>query len=269
MTPSPDAVSAVIREVADRVVLPRFKRLAAHEISEKKAGDIVTIADEEAELALERALGGLLPGSAVVGEEAVSKRPGALAAIVGAAPVWIVDPVDGTQNFADGDSCFAMIVALVRGQETVAGWIHEPATATTVWAVRGEGAHEGAARLRLGPTAELATMKGSLGKRHIQRLRHAPRPAEREIAGGALRYRCVGAEYADLARGKLHFARYGGMPKPWDHAAGVLIHAEAGGHGAVTETGKPYRPLPELRAQTLLLAPDAARWRELKAMFGD
>lgn len=263
MTPDPAAVDTVIREVAETLILPRFRRLAAHEITEKKAGDIVTIADQEAEHALDAALRKLLPGSAVVGEEAVSARPAALDALGGEGPVWIVDPVDGTQNFADGKPCFAVIVALAEFGETVAGWIHEPVAATTVWAIRGEGAYEGAARLRLGAPKQMRQFKGSLNRRHHQRLKQSGDAVEREIGEQAVRYRCVGAEYADLARGNLDFARYGGPIKPWDHAAGVLIHAEAGGYGAIAETAELYRPAPTLKSQTLLLAPNEGDWRSL------
>ena len=50
-------------------------------------------------------------------------------------------------------------------------------------------------------------------------------------------------EYADLARGKLHFAEYN-ILKPWDHAAGILIMEEAGGYGAFIDTNSPYTPGP-------------------------
>ncbi len=269
MTPDPEVVGNVIRDVAETLVLPRFRRLAAHEITEKKAGDIVTIADEEAERALEAALTDILPGAGVVGEEAVSANPAALRALASDGPVWIIDPVDGTQNFADGKPKFAIIVALVRGGETVAGWIHEPVAETTVWAMKGEGAHEGGKRLRPRAPADLRGLTGSLNRRHHQRLLHSADPVEKDIGERALRYRCVGAEYADLARGKLHFARYGGPIKPWDHAAGVLIHAETGGYSAITETRKSYAPEPELKSRTLLLAPDPALWRALMDLLGD
>lgn len=269
MTPDPDAVASIIREVAEAIVLPRFQRLAAHEITEKKAGDIVTVADEEAERALEAALLSLLPGAGVVGEEAVSVRPSILSALGGDGPVWVIDPVDGTQNFADGNPRFAMIVALVRAGRTVAGWIHEPITDTTVWAVRGEGAYEKGARLRLDAPAGLSQFVGSLNRRHRKRLERADALGGGEMAKSAVRYRCVGAEYADLARGTLHFARYGGHLKPWDHAAGVLIHREAGGYDAIVGTGASYRPGPTLDTQILQLTPDRESWQQLVELLGD
>ena len=142
MTPEPVKVENIIRNVAEDIVLPRFQNLACHEISTKGFGDIVTIADKEAEYALGHALKDLLPGSVVVGEEEFAENPIMLNALIGDELVWVIDPVDGTQNFANGNPRFAMIVALIYRGTSIAGWIHEPVRNTTVWAVMGEGVYE-------------------------------------------------------------------------------------------------------------------------------
>ena len=69
MTPDTDRVAAFIREAAEIDVMPRYRQLAAHEVFEKSPGDVVTIADREAEARLGRMLDGLTPGALVVGEE--------------------------------------------------------------------------------------------------------------------------------------------------------------------------------------------------------
>ena len=69
MPPDLERVAAYIRETADIDIMPRYRKLAAHEVIEKKPGDIVTIADREAEARLNRMLRGLTPGALVVGEE--------------------------------------------------------------------------------------------------------------------------------------------------------------------------------------------------------
>ena len=83
-----------------------------------------------------------------------------------------------------------------------------------------------------------------------------------------MRYGCTGREYIDLGRGTLDFARYQRL-KPWDHAAGVLIHGEAGGFSALVEDERPYRPAPPIMDDTVLLAPDEASWRALRTAFDD
>jgi len=149
-TPEPVKVKAVIREVSQKAILPRFRRLERHDISEKNPGDLVTTADREAERLLSAALSKLLPGSKVVGEEAAAANARVLKAFGGEPPVWVVDPVDGTQNFVDGIPCFAVIVALVQANETMAGWIYDPINDAMISARRGEGAWE--ADRRLAPT---------------------------------------------------------------------------------------------------------------------
>jgi fructose-1,6-bisphosphatase/inositol monophosphatase family enzyme len=81
-----------------------------------------------------------------------------------------------------------------------------------------------------------------------------------------VRYGCVGREYMDLAGGALDFALYTRL-KPWDHAAGVLIHQEAGGFSRITDDGTSYQPAPGIQQTTLLLAPDQAAWQALNAAF--
>jgi fructose-1,6-bisphosphatase/inositol monophosphatase family enzyme len=71
----------------------------------------------------------------------------------------------------------------------------------------------------------------------------------------------------DLGRGAIQFAQYTRL-KPWDHAAGVLIHHEAGGFNRLRRDCSPYRAEPRIVEETLLLAPDEATWRTLDEMLG-
>ena len=136
-----DAVTAALGEIAQSIILPRYKQLGAGDVRAKThAADLVTIADEESERTLAPILMALAPGSKVVGEEAVAADPGALNGLLRHDPIWIVDPIDGTLNFVNGNPAFATVVALVRQGETVLGWIHDPLTGRTIWAEKGRGA---------------------------------------------------------------------------------------------------------------------------------
>src|SRR5262245_54483812 len=136
MTSSIDlnAVDDVIRAVAAEHILPRFRRLATHEIREKGPGNLVTIADTEAEHALTARFREYLPGSVAVGEEAVATDPLVLDRLSGEAPAWILDPVDGTMNFTRSIPRFAVMVALSVRATVQAGWIHDPVTGETAMA---------------------------------------------------------------------------------------------------------------------------------------
>ncbi len=273
MIPDPHILAAILADVSTTEIMPRFRNLATADIREKSAGDLVTIADIESEKRLETALGALIPDCRIVGEEAAANNPDVLAALGDKAPVWIIDPVDGTTNFATGIPCFAIIIALAVSGDTKAGWIYDPINETMVWAKKGGGAwmyeREQGTRLKISTDLTLGECAGSLGrgpKRRLERLLDAGNAvAPTDIT----RYGCVGIEYTDLARSRLGFARYGGHLKPWDHAAGVLIHAEAGGFSAVGGNATPYRPTPDTPSQTLTLAASKAHWRELTEMLAD
>ena len=104
-------VADLLRTAARAEILPRFRRLASADIREKGPGDLVTVADEESERQLTRRLMDLVPNSVVIGEEAVAADSKVLDRVFDDAPVWIVDPVDGTSNFAAGKPAFGVIVA--------------------------------------------------------------------------------------------------------------------------------------------------------------
>jgi fructose-1,6-bisphosphatase/inositol monophosphatase family enzyme len=270
MIPNVKTVISIIREVAAAEIMPRFRNLGADDVAAKGSpSDLVTTADIEAERRLSAALMRLRPGSAVIGEEAAEHDPTVFAAFAGTSPVWLVDPVDGTRNFAHDKPCFAVIVAYCLGGETVAGWIHDPVADATVWAARGGGAWiedaAGERPIRAAAPRDLERMTGSLGWRLARRIK-AQRESGLTMPGRIVRYGCVGREYMDLAGGALDFALYTRL-KPWDHAAGVLIHREAGGFSRITDDLTPYRPAPGIQQTTLLLAPDEAAWQALDAAF--
>ncbi|CAM5267068.1 3'(2'),5'-bisphosphate nucleotidase CysQ [Streptomyces badius] len=116
-------VEAAVRAAAAAEIVPRHRKLAAHEIIEKSGPhDLVTAADRLAEEHLTAALTKLLPGSVVVGEESVHADPAVYDALGGDAPVWIVDPVDGTRQFVRGEAGFCTLVALAQHGEIHASW---------------------------------------------------------------------------------------------------------------------------------------------------
>ena len=126
MVPDADRVTRLIEEAAAAEIMPRFQRLAAGDVREKAPGDLVTVADEAVEARLAPLLTSLVPGSIVVGEEAAAADPNLLNRLFDDRPVWIIDPVDGTSNFAEGRPAFAVMVALARGAHILAAWIHDP-----------------------------------------------------------------------------------------------------------------------------------------------
>ena len=173
-------------------------------------------------------------------------------------------------NYVSGTACFAVIVAYCAGGETLAGWIHDPIADTMVWAVAREGAWleelTGRRRVRASVGGDIGSMTGSLTRRAADRL-YGALAARGVQPPEIVRYGSVGREYMDLGVGLIHFAQYARL-KPWDHAAGVLIHREAGGYSRLRRDRSPYRVEPYIVEETLLLAPDEPTWRALDTMLG-
>ncbi len=255
-------VGRLIAEAAAEEIMPRYARLAAGEVREKGPGDLVTVADEAVERRLMPQLQALLPGSVVLGEEAAAADPSVLALLEGAAPVWVIDPVDGTANFAEARGDFGVMVSLVQGGRTLAAWIYDPRRARMASAELGAGAWLEGKRLRVAAApAEPEAMTGALlagfyGHPDLRKRVHERRGRVRALKS----LRCAAAEYVRLAAGEMHFVLFSKL-MPWDHAAGVLLHAEAGGYDAYLDGGR-YRP-GRINAPGLMLTPDEASWQRL------
>jgi fructose-1,6-bisphosphatase/inositol monophosphatase family enzyme len=239
---NPDAltagVHAAMREASERAILPRYRTLAAHEITDKAADDVVTVADHEAEAILADRLCALLPEAALVGEEAAHADPGVLDRLSGPL-AWIVDPLDGTNNFAAGKPPFGVLVALAQHGETVAGWILDSLSGRFCHAILGGGAFIDGERVtsrasgEQPPVAAISLVFMDLDKREAIRTHIAPHYRLVDIP------RCAAEQYPRLVLGQNDVSVFE-RTLPWDHAAGVLFLNEAGGRAARLD-GSPYR----------------------------
>lgn len=234
-------VEEAVRKAAATEIMPRFCRLAAHEIDEKNGPhDLVTDADRNAEAHLTEVLPRLLPGSVVVGEEAVHANPVTYEAIRGEAPVWIVDPVDGTRQFVHGDDGFCTLVALAHRGVVLASWTYAAARGRLATAVRGQGAFLDGERLSAGAPATGRDL--AVATSHPDYTTDAQKRALRPLwTDGVAPRPCgsAGLEYLAVARGELDAVAFS-WEAAWDHAAGLLLVEEAGGTH-LTRSGEPFR----------------------------
>lgn len=232
------AVDTLIRSVARDIVLPRYQNLAAHEVTEKAADDLVTIADHESELRLAEGLSSILPEALVIGEEACVADP-VLMDRFGENLVWIIDPIDGTGNFAAGRPPFGILIALAAYGDTQAGWLYDPLTGRMCQAMAGKGAYiddqpvQARESGATPPIAGISLLYVDPGKRQ----------AIIERAQGVLDMvdipRCAAEQYPRVVLGQNDLALFE-RTLPWDHAAGTLFLTEAGGR-ALRPDGSPYR----------------------------
>lgn len=267
-----DALMGIMREASAGEILPRFRSVTSDSIRAKTAADdIVTDADIASERLISERLKARLPGITIIGEEAVSEDASILAKLADAELAAVIDPVDGTWHFAHGTPMFGSILAIVSGGETVAGIIHYPVLGDFLVARPGQGAWHVAAdgsrtRLSVAAPSPVNEMHGFMPL-------HMFEPDLRaELAPRVLKFlrvttwRCSAWEYRMLATGAMSFCLNDSL-KPWDHAAGALIHAEAGGYAA-TMAGEVYRPT--MTQGHLLTAPNEASWQAIaKALTED
>jgi fructose-1,6-bisphosphatase/inositol monophosphatase family enzyme len=260
-------LAAILRDAARAEVMPRFRRLGDGAVRQKTGPlDLVTEADEAAERAITAAITRRFPGAAVVGEEATSADPSRLRLLADARLAFVVDPVDGTANFAAGLPLFGVMAAAVAGGEVVAAAIHDPVCDDTALALRGEGAwlegHDGTrTTLRVAAPVPVGEMTGNVSWRYLPEPQRGRVCANLPLLGGAWDYRCAAHEYRMACAGRCHLLFFNRL-MPWDHAPGWLLHQEAGGFSARLD-GSAYTPLET--GGGLICTPDRQSWEAVRA----
>ncbi|SBS35204.1 Inositol-1-monophosphatase [Marinomonas aquimarina] len=241
------AIIETVREVAKQEILPRFRALSEDAIDTKSGfDDLVTVADLAAENAMTEHFKKMIPEALVVGEEAVAADESVLKHLDSSALVIIIDPIDGTWNYANGLATFGVLIAASFQGETIFGLLYDVVNDDWIEASKGEGAwyvkpnhvrHQ--LQLSEAPSDEnlVGIYSPFLFKDIEQRKQAAITQAQ---YARVLSMRCSCHEYRTLLGNNVDFFI---SPKPnsWDHAAGLLAFQEAGGMVAMLD-GSVYRP---------------------------
>jgi fructose-1,6-bisphosphatase/inositol monophosphatase family enzyme len=259
----------IVRRAAKTEILPRFRNLDPESIQTKTSQeDLVTIADQRAEAFIQREVAERFPEATIVGEEATSSDASILERIAEAEMAVIIDPIDGTWNFARNLTQFGVILAVASRGETVFGLLYDPVMDDWIVAHRGQGAFyvrpDGTERrVSVSQRETLAEMTG------FTSLRLFPKELQYRLASTfpdfsrMMSIGCACHEYRTLASGFGEFSLIGAL-MPWDHAAGVLVHQEAGGYSALLD-GRAYQPT--IHQGRLLLANGRDTWEQLRERF--
>lgn len=233
-----DKVSMVLRAAAAEAILPRFRNLTTHDVEEKSPGELVTAADLHAERLIGEQLVLLDPSARIVGEEACARNP-ALANALDQGTVWLIDPLDGTGNFASGRGPFSVMLALLREGETVAAWMLDPVSDQLHVAELGSGAQINGLPVSADGGAD-TLRRGSISTRFLPLdVLETIKPRLDRVPLIVPPLLCAGAEYPAIAVGDRDFAVFW-RTLPWDHLPGALFLSEAGGRVARWD-GSPYR----------------------------
>ena len=270
MTPAQQtALINLVRRDARAEIMPRFRNLAQDDITTKSGPhDLVTEADHLAEAMLARGLQRMFPHALIVGEEAVAAKPSLREDVSGAELAIIIDPVDGTWNFAHGLPLFGVIIAVTRFGRPVLGLLYDPVADDWIIADEATPTRLGGALGSERPTkvssgGDLSELQGYL---HFSLMAQQQQELLAPLLPGLARVtalRCSCHEYRVLAQGAVDFVM-SGMLNPWDHAAGVITCQQAGGIAMMLD-GRAYNT--EITEGVLLCAANQDTWTRLRDHF--
>lgn len=222
-----DDVEKLIRDVGINCIAPYFRNLREGDISYKSSpNDPVSIADKKAEELLRQGLQKILPKSAFIGEESYAINPDIIQNLTAIdTPVWVTDPIDGTQNFVTGKEGFGPMVALIYNGAVVASWTYDVCAHTMLSFNQKQGVRQNGSPLSFSENAE-NPWRGIVGMKifklpPVQGLLHS---GKYDMAPALLPSIVA---YAKLLTGELDFLVYK-FTSCWDHLPGVGMARELG-----------------------------------------
>lgn len=218
-------VETIIKNLAEQEIMPRYNRV----VFEFKAdGSLVTEADTAMQHAVIEALNKLWPECALLGEEMSEQQQQTLLDSNDSSGLWVLDPLDGTSNFASAIPIFSVSLALIQQAEVRLGLIYDPVRKECFSAIKGQGAWLNGHKLKL--QIDTSSLNQCIAQVDFKRLPLAmasqlaakhPYASQRNFGSGAL-------DWCWLAAGRSQLYLHGGQ-KLWDYLAGQLILSEAGG----------------------------------------
>lgn len=242
-------VQDIIADTAREEILPRFERVGA---SVKQDGSIITEADLAVQNRIQTALQSQWPQIGFVGEEmsAAEQQQQFAEAEHG---VWVLDPLDGTRNFAATVPVFSVSLALIKNREIALGVVYDPLRHEMFGAVKGDGARLNNEPLKVKPST--LPLQKCMGVIDFKRLNKdlACRLAQQPPYSSQRSFGSVALDWCWIAAGRGHVYLHG-WQKLWDYAAGWLILHEAGGFSCTLE-GEPVFT-GELQSRSAVAAAD-------------
>jgi myo-inositol-1(or 4)-monophosphatase len=237
----------VIRK-AGALAADYYSRRAALSIENKGVQDVVSEADRNCEELIVAAFTRHFPQDGFLGEEGGLRSEGKL--------IWVVDPIDGTDNFLRGIPFWCVSIGLVADRRALLGYIYNPVTEELFSAVKGGGAFLNGEAIRVSDTADVERARICLGFSYRR-----PVAPHARVVKALLDAHC---EYSRLGSGALGVAytAAGRFDAYWEHhinawdvAAGLAIVSEAGGVTNDFLAGDGMQRGNEIFASTPALAP--------------
>jgi myo-inositol-1(or 4)-monophosphatase len=220
------------------VVVARYAAERTYLIETKSSPtDLVTEADRETEALIVRRILAARPDDSLLGEEGANRD--------GSSDIrWLIDPIDGTTNFVYGVPAYSVSIGVQRGDEMIAGVVHDVAMQEAYTASLGGGAHLNGRPIQVGDRADLSTTLWGIGFAYDKLRRGNQANFYDKVLTHIRDVRRMGSAALDLCRvacGQLD-GYFEFQLNPWDIAAGRIVLTEAGGvaggfHGFTFDEG--------------------------------
>ena len=225
---NPDDIREILLNVSKKNIIPSFGNLNKNQISYKNGIDIVTDIDIAVEIELNHQLSKLLKNSNFIGEETYSKDPTILNYYLSEDFCWTVDPIDGTNNFANSKEKFAVMIALTKNKKIIQSFIYKPITKEFMYTDI-NGVYLNDNKIKLNKDIKIENAVGSISIKYWDKEKRIKILKIKDKFLNINSYGSIGCEYFDIALGQRNFAILSRL-HPWDHIPGVFIVRRAGGH---------------------------------------
>ena len=225
---NPDDIREILLNVSKKNIIPSFGNLNKNQISYKNGIDIVTDIDIAVEIELNHQLSKLLKNSNFIGEETYSKDPSILNYYLSEDFCWTVDPIDGTNNFANSKEKFAVMIALTKNKKIIQSFIYKPITKEFMYTDI-NGVYLNDNKIKLKKDTKIENAVGSISIKYWDKEKRIKILKIKDKFLNINSYGSIGCEYFDIALGQRNFAILSRL-HPWDHIPGVFIVRRAGGH---------------------------------------
>ncbi|MCX7703848.1 MAG: inositol monophosphatase [Planctomycetota bacterium] len=214
-----------VAKEAGEILLKRFGNLKSSDIDYKGRWNVVTTVDTEVERLIVKRIEKEFPNDGILAEENARKR-------TDAERVWLVDPLDGTVNYAHGLPFFCVSIAVAKGWKMEAGVVYSPCTDELFYAERGGGAFLNKRRINVSSTSDFSKSLLATGFAYVRNeTEHNNLANFNRLNLKVEGIRRLGSAAIDLCY--VAAGRFDGFWElflsPWDVAAGSLIVEEAGG----------------------------------------
>ena len=227
-------ITSILIDVNDQVILYYFNKLSLDDIDTKTSSDdFVTVADKKSENFITKKLCNFLCITKIIGEESAFIDEENYLYLLNEPLLWVIDPIDGTKNYINGNENFCSMISLVKHSLPIASFIYKPLDRELIYAFKGIGAYKLDIHTKVSSKLKIETNKsseitGSGGTKGIPEvfrksiLNNLRTNTKRLFIGSA------GIETTMLANNKIQFIFHGRVT-PWDHSPLDLIIKEAGG----------------------------------------